>query len=435
MRQRINILDKLIGIVFIAILAISIIRDYRNIQQGYCCDLRKRIVGARYQQAGLSPYFYKWQAGQPETLCIPYESGPLMQLNVVSLPPSYLWLLQPLAQLPFPLIQWIWLAVQYLFFVGLTAIFWRLAKEKKQQWCVLAVASGMLLSKGWIYNVDIGQSYMIFPLLWAIGYALGKKTGKEGFWAGIVLAICCWLRPVCGIMIFPFLFDSQRAVFFKSFIITGAALMLQPLLFGQVNDWLGFFKSSRLWSEYYSSLGADTYSDFGNGAWPSSIEGQSDYSISPKLPEYTANLPIVCSAVLGFALPGKWWLAFLVMAWGLLFYVSYQGRKATRPAINIWLLAFMAYYAAELLMTIPKPSYYLVEMLFPLGLLAISPNTKRSTRLLLFTGLILSLLPSGLIPMHLLMGEYLLAAAIVTQIVHYYITNRNFASIKPSGHS
>jgi hypothetical protein len=436
MQHRTDIMDKVVGIVFFAILAISFVRDYHNVQQGYCCDLRKRIVGARYQQAKLSPYFYKWQAGQPETLCIPSESGPLMQQNVVSLPPSYLWLLQPLAKLRFPLVQWIWLAVQYLLLLGVTAIFWWQVKDRTQKWLVLAVGAGMLLSKGWIYNVDIGQSYMVFPLLWAIGYALGNKTGRQGLWAGIVLALCCWLRPVCGMMIFPFLIGNQRAAFAKSFLITGALLVLQPLLCGQVNDWLDFFKSSRLWGEYYASLGANTYSDFGNGAWPTSIEGQSDYSITPQLPEYTANLPIVCRAVLGIAFPAKLGLALLVVAGGVLCYMAYLGKKANKlTASHIWLLAFMAYYAAELLLAIPKPSYYLVEMVFPLCLLAIASGTKKITFFLLFAGMLLSMLPSGIIPMHLLIGEYLLAIAIVTQIGSYYIGNRNFALIKPNGHS
>jgi hypothetical protein len=72
-------LDKKIWIlVFIALLSclvLSIGRDLQNLEDNYSCDLRKRIVGARYQSEGLSPYFHKWKQGEREEYCIPYEAG------------------------------------------------------------------------------------------------------------------------------------------------------------------------------------------------------------------------------------------------------------------------------------------------------------------------------------------------------------------------
>ena len=134
-------------LVFATSMFFAVKRDIANLQDGRCCDLKKRIVGARYQAAGLSPYFFKWQPGDPERLCNPYESGPQHKPNVVTLPPSCLWLMQPLAKMPFPKIETTWLVVQYLGLLTILGFFSTISGHSAKGLCCSLLFPFFLLQK------------------------------------------------------------------------------------------------------------------------------------------------------------------------------------------------------------------------------------------------------------------------------------------------
>lgn len=398
-------------LLLIGCLVLAIKRDTKNLADGYACDLRKRIVGSRYQALGYSPYFFKWQPGYPETLANPYEVGPGLAQNSTTLAPPYLWLLQPLAQLSFPTIEKVWLVLQYVFLFLIALLFYQSVKHWQQRSLCILVISATLFTTGWVGNADIGQSYLLFPMIWTAGYAMGRHTVKPWLWAAITLAVSCWLRPVCGLLVLPFLFMPQRQYFLKVFILAAVVLIAQVLLTGQWQNWVDFFKSSVLWGKYYASWGAHAYSEVGNTAMPTVIEGQSDFSITP-LPDYMANLPMVVQALFGKPLLGAMgYTVLLIISLALLF------RRLWIQMSNLslekrWLGGFILYYSLEFFAVIPKPSYYFLELLFPMYLLiACWHQVKSLPRFLLIGGISIGLLPSGIIPMHLLMGEYMIVAA------------------------
>lgn len=398
-------------LLLIGCLMLAIKRDTKNLADGYACDLRKRIVGSRYQALGYSPYFFKWQPGYPETLANPYEVGPGLAQNSTTLAPPYLWLLQPLAQLSFPTIEKVWLLLQYLFLFIIAYLFYWLARDWPQRVLVVLVTGATLLSVGWIGNADIGQSYLLFPMIWTAGYAMGRHTAKPWLWAAITLAVSCWLRPVCGLLVLPFLFMPQRQYFLKVFILAAVVLIAQVLLTGQWQNWVDFFKSSVLWGKYYASWGAHAYSEVGNTAIPTVIEGQSDFSITP-LPDYMANLPMVVQALFGKPLLSA--MGYTVL---LIIGIAFLTRRLWKQMSNLslekrWLGGFLLYYSLEFFAVIPKPSYYFLELLFPMYLLiACWHQVKSLPRFLLIGGISIGLLPSGIIPMHLLLGEYMIVAS------------------------
>jgi Glycosyltransferase family 87 len=401
-------------------LLLAIKRDTKNLADGYACDLRKRIVGSRYQALGYSPYFFKWQPGYPETLANPYEVGPALPQNSTTLAPSYLWLLQPLAQLTFPTIEKVWLVLQYVFLFLIALLFYQWATHWQQRLLCILITGATLFTAGWVGNADIGQSYLLFPLIWAAGYAMGSYTQKPWFWAAVALAISCWLRPVCGLLILPFLFMPQRRYFLKVFILAAVVLIAQVLLTGQWQNWVDFFKSSVLWGKYYATWGANAYSAVGNDAMPGVIEGQSDFSITP-LPDYMANLPMVVQALFGKPLLSAMGYTLL-----LVISIAFLIRRLwlQMPTLSLekrWMGGFLLYYSLEFFAVIPKPSYYCLELLFPIYLLVTCwQQLKWMPRFLLVAGTLLALLPSDIIPMHLLLGEYMIVAATMV----YWFANR-----------
>jgi Glycosyltransferase family 87 len=406
-------------LLFITSMYFSVTRDIKNLADGRCCDLKKRISGARYQAAGLSPYFFKWQPGDPERLCNPYESGPQLKPNVVSMPPGYLWIMQPLAKLPFPKIETAWLVIQYIGLLLVLLLFlWHTPSMGNRSLLLLAF-SIFLFAKGWIINIDIGQSYMIFPVLLAAGYCVFAKKKNRFFYAGMLLALCCWLRPNFILFALPFLAGGQRKQFLGGALLMGALCVAQLLICGQWANWMDFVESSAFWVDFYNHLGATTPSDFGNGAYPASIEGQTDFSIS-KLPDYISNFHIAVTTVTGIQLPLMLWTALLLASLLAICIVIFKKSRLLSYS-QYWFAGFFCYYLGELLVTIPKPSYYFVELLFPLCIIISHAAARRNIPLYLcFAGLLLATLLIKIMPMQLLFAEYVIALALLIAFVSFF---------------
>ncbi|MBS1496563.1 MAG: DUF2029 domain-containing protein [Bacteroidetes bacterium] len=315
--------------------------------------------------------------------------------------------MQPISKLGFHTIEIIWFIVQYLFLLSIFGLFLWNIKELQYRYILLTVFSLFFFSKGWITNVDIGQSYILFPLLWSVAFFLKNKKVKAYFFAGALLAVCCWLRPVCILMVLPFLVSDKRASFLKGFIIIGCLCILQLLLFHQYENWQDFFHSSFQWGKYYNTLGPASSTDFGNGKWPSTIEGQSDFHITA-IPQYTANLPIVASSLFNIHIKSLWYIVlFFILATTIIFSVY---KKRTQLKLDtIWISSFVIYYLSEVFVSVPKPSYYFVELIFPICIMVGSKSIfkNRTGLALLLLGLCLSTFAIRLIPMQLLIGEYL----------------------------
>ena len=89
----------LVGLIALSGLTWCLVRDISLTEQ-YPGDLRNRVVGARLQLDGQSPYFYHWKAGDSERYYDWNNNSPVAQISNVTATPFFHWLLSPLAHLP-----------------------------------------------------------------------------------------------------------------------------------------------------------------------------------------------------------------------------------------------------------------------------------------------------------------------------------------------
>ncbi|WP_301924503.1 glycosyltransferase 87 family protein [Ferruginibacter sp.] len=399
-------------ILFAGILCTSIYRDYKNLQEGYPCDLRKRIVGARYMAKGYSPYFFKWTSGYPAELCLQYEGDSTFKQNIVTLPPGYTWLLQPLSTLQFPVIEKIWFAFQYLSILLIFSIFYFKTSNKTTLNLLLLLYSFLLLSKAWSMNMYIGQSYILFPLLLSAMYIFFHKHPKSLFYYGLTVGILIWLRPSYVFFALPFLFAENKKLFFKGLFIMAAICLLQIILFNQYQHWIDFFKSSKSWIEYYSQRHSDHGVHFDMLIVPKVIETQTNFYVDPPLPAYIANIPFELRAIFNiYASSTVYSLIFLSIA-AIFFYIFFYKNKLNDPTLLL-ISGFCLNYLSEVFIWLPKCDYYFVELFFPLCLLIYNQHkVNKKILIIIFIGLFFSAYLFKVVPMQLLLGEYLIAGSL-----------------------
>lgn len=379
-------------------------------KDGGTVDLHKRIVGTRYLSAGLSPYFYKWKQGDAERLCIPSEAGSSFKQNVVTLAPSYMWLLQPLAQLQFAVIEKIWFAFQYVLLVLILLIFLRRIKEKEKQSILLLCFSLFLFSAGWIFNMDIGQSYLLFPFLWSLPFLFPHESKNFIICTAIVIAIAAWLKPVCILLSIPFLLSNHLTFFIKPFILTLLICISQVFLCEHGNIWLQYFESANLWSTFFSHYDPSLPIGINEGLGPDIIEGCRLKEITP-LRDYQSCIPINIFILTGRHVNKTVCLVALFIALAGVCFFAWKHRNKF-SANCLWSCGFIMYYLSEILIPINKPAYYFVEFIFTIALLIYN----RPLSIYLYTILLILLFLSAhflkLIPYQLLVAEYFLFALI-----------------------
>ena len=407
-----QLINVFLVFIFSSTLCFSIYRDYENIKDGYSGDLRKRIVGARYMDKGYSPYFFKWNNQYPSEFFIKDESQFPIKQNVVTLPPSYLWLLQPIAKLNFGTIEIYWYIFQYVSLLLIFSLFYCRSDAISTKNFLLGIYSLLLFSCGWIKNIDIGQSYILFPFLLSILYIAFRDHRHLLFYCGIFIGICTWLRPTYLLFALPFCFADNKLFFFRGLVLICFLAISQIFLCGHLNIWLDFFKSSSNWLSYFYHNPSGE--GFGNLVMPSVVEGQTDFSIT-LLPDYLANIPINLRHFLNISLPGSIFTLIFLFAVIILIFFFFTNRKIEDPAILL-LSGFMFYYIGEIFMWAPKYSYYFVELIFPICLLGYNQKkVNNNTLILLIIGLSLSVF--RILPMGFLLGEYISASAIFLHVL------------------
>src|SRR5215467_8884399 len=107
---------KLSAIAFVVFFCFSLYNYIAEVKHIYLIDLRNRVIGARLIHENKSPYYYKWQPSDPITLYDPNDFCNIKN-NMITAPPSILLLLEPLAQLDFTTICYVWMVITYIFFL------------------------------------------------------------------------------------------------------------------------------------------------------------------------------------------------------------------------------------------------------------------------------------------------------------------------------
>lgn len=407
-------LKVILIILFIGTLCTSLYRDYTNLKQGYACDLRKRIVGARYMARGYSPYYFRWSPSYPVELCTMYESD-AVKPNIITLPPGYTWLLQPLSSFQFPVIEKIWFAFQYISLLLIFSIFYFKNPDEYSKNLLLILYSFLLLSIGWMTNVSVGQSYLIFPLVLSMMYIFFNKHPRSFFYYGLIIGFCIWLRPSFIFFVLPFLFAEKKFLFLKGLFIMAAICLLQIIVFNQFNNWLDFFKSSATWLSFFSERNFKDYDHTSRFGIPAIIETQTNFKVYP-LPGYTANLPLQLKTLFNvYASTTVYSCIFLCLTFSLVLIFFYKNKL--KDPTRLLLLGFCFNYLSEVFIWIPKCDYYFVELFFPLCLLIYHQQKVNNWILILvFIGLFFSAYLVKIVPMQLLLGEYTIIGSLFLYI-------------------
>src|SRR5579871_93046 len=164
-------------VFFAGVFSYCIHRDI-GIEKQYTWDLRNRVVGARLQKDGISPYFFHWRPEMGLRYYDPYQSDTTFA-NTITASPFFHHVLFPIADLPERKISGIWLGIEYLMLFISLGIGFSLAKSIKQKWlCVFAV-SCFMLTEGWIAMIAAGQMYLLIPFCCIIIYWCLERKKKS----------------------------------------------------------------------------------------------------------------------------------------------------------------------------------------------------------------------------------------------------------------
>ena len=388
-------------------------------------DLRNRVVGARLQKDGRSPYFYKWKQGDGYRYYDPNNFDTLKVANITGTP-FFHHLLAPLADMPERRLSACWLAIEYGSLLLITLLAFVLAKDVYQQWTVLGAAGVFLLTEAWRMHVYTGQNYLCIPLLASIFfYFIYRQTGTAAALVAGTAAVCLVLiRPNAALFFLPLLFLAKNysRAYRIVFLLPVLALTMWSLLSPAENY---------LWQQYranvdeqlklHQQLGAakqENALDPGFPVW----EGIDRAAINAEetrhpIRRYSENgnvfvlinnlfhtkLSITAIAVLAV-------LATFIL--GGLFYFSVRGANNNHPAA-LALMGYSLYMVTDLFSPIYRHQYYTVQWIFPVMLAAAfyTPSFKWPY-VLAAAGLLLNIINISSIKMEHTMGEYLLFLAL-----------------------
>lgn len=228
-------------------IACCIYRDTR-LEQQHPGDLRNRVVGARLQKDGISPYFYGWDSTKSFRYYDP-TGYDFMAASNITASPFFHQLLCPIADIPQRSFSRIWLIIQYLSWASMLGIAICLVSSRRQRLLITAVAVLFLFTRFWTDTVFKGQNYFFIGWFCFVFIALLYKSASRRslFLAGIVAAILILLRPTLAFFLLPFLFLwKQWPLKNRLAGIAGGLLMLALAL--------GSSQSRYYWQQYLTAL-------------------------------------------------------------------------------------------------------------------------------------------------------------------------------------
>src|SRR5882724_4947789 len=131
---------------------------YRDIQleKQYPGDLRNRVVGARLQKDGISPYFYKWKK-KDGARYLDTQNNDSLKVSNITASPFFHELLYPVCNLPQRTISKIWLWFEYIMLACITVLFISLSKNNLQQLLIVNIAVIFTRTEAWKALIANGQ--------------------------------------------------------------------------------------------------------------------------------------------------------------------------------------------------------------------------------------------------------------------------------------
>jgi hypothetical protein len=391
-------------------------------------DLRNRVVGARMQKDGLSPYFFEWSPGDTARY---YDKNNMLQIGVsnITASPFFHTLLSPIADLNQRTISHIWFGLEFVFILLTGLLAYLLAKNNWQKIVVLGIFTIFLFTEAWKDHIAVGQIYILIPMLTMIIYYCFNKPNKlsAAFMAGFAAIVLALLRPNSVIFFVPLLFlaGSYSRKYLLTFIIP---IVLLPAVY------FSFENNRTYWQEYAKAIKASIYihqlspeelkTKFAGERPKQIIRSYEGWDVdqiaerekTEKLYCENGNVYIIYYYLFRRMLPTTLlnMLSLLSIVALLTFFILYRKKYSLLTLPNAALFGYCLYMVVDLFSPVCRNQYYGIEWLFPLLLAAsvYKPANKWFYAALLL-GLFLSVVNTSVIKMEHTMGEYVFLLALL----------------------
>jgi hypothetical protein len=223
------------------LLLVSFGADLANIEDGGAIDLRNRVTGVRLLDAGIDPYHYKWNYGDPDIYCDVYNNPHLPVSKTISTP-ALLLVHAPLAALNYRTGEFVWLIAQWLLLLGTAALWLRVCAAGWQRAGIAILFTAFTFTAAWRLHAERGQVYVLISFVFAAWLALTLNRTWGRHWAvGIIAGILIAFRPTFALLL-PFLALHRRAQ------LIGAALGLLLAVGGPM------LVHAPCWTEYATAM-------------------------------------------------------------------------------------------------------------------------------------------------------------------------------------
>jgi hypothetical protein len=392
-------------IISIILIVLSMVKDARLENTYTGAALRNRIVGTRYMQEGMDPYFSKWKPGMDERFLDPIDS-PEYNVNRCTVTPSLLLLHVPLSFLNYSYIKFIWLLLELAAFVLILFFFIDLATTQQEKQLIIIVASFFILaSDSWHFHIDRGQMYVFYAFFISLAYWLSQKTFKMNQeMSGFILGFSAWLRPPMIFMMLPFIAGKK----FRSLggFAAGISIgILISLFAGQIPIWESYFKAMSIWS-HAQLEGMPMDLSLSSIKYPLTGEGVNlmlfgmDYDIE------FFSIQALAMQYPGLALsPLILQLIYVGLALAIAIYFFIKGTKDYQ---SIFIIGFLLIMLNEYFLPAPRCSYNYVQWIFPLVLMAGRFDFSNVRLVVIFLLAWFLLCALSWVPNNLIVGEALL---------------------------
>lgn len=405
-------------------MACSVYRDTR-LERQHPGDLRNRVVGARLQRDGISPYFYGWDSTQSFRYYDP-TGYDFMAASNITASPFFHQLLYPIANIPQRSFSKIWLIIQYIFWASMLGIAVSLVSSRRQRLLIVATAILFLFTRFWSDTIFKGQNYFVAAWFCFVFIALLYKSASRWslFMAGIVAAILLLLRPTFIFFLIPFLFLwKQWPLRNRLWCLAGGLLMMVLALASS--------QSRYYWQQYRAALGEHVKLHQQLNPTPghkASFNHRLDYegwkmdeadsaarAYPYKASGESSNFFVWYKQLFHEHMPVEWMMvgSLAVIAFLLLYYYRRIALIRGFTVVQAGLLGICLYMISDYFSPIHRFTYNGMPWLAALLTIGWYIRLPIIIYGLLLTGLLLLSIPWHIVPMQDSIGEYLLLFTIL----------------------
>lgn len=367
-----------------AFVLLTVIKSFYLVHKYSAVDLRTRIVASRLITTPYSPYYYKWKPADGEFYLDPVDKASrLVNGNVVT--PATLAVLYPMSQLAYPKILLLWTILQLLAGFGIIYILFRQKKisETIVQSCLIVL--GFICSDYWFYNIESGQVYIFYALLFAAMYKVYTSSWRyHEFLSGFIGGLFILFRPFAALIGLGFLLQGK-----KKWILGCITGFVAGVLFFAVPQ-------IHHWQDYFSAMQEYVNEDLGH---PHIILNTTE-PLKPALIEGAGNLDQFMVFHLGrldpvYHLFARWGIIMTYNQCLLLFggviciLAGLFFRRKNASAYSLFLFGFLLYILAELFVPAPRQGYNVIQWIVPMSLIYLHNKLRWTVLIMLITSLLL----------------------------------------------